>query len=110
MAWFSYPPDPFDILYHSLDGNTITAKNNFNFSYIDNPNLNKAIERANLLALGSKRLEAFAQIDKNAMRDLAPVAPLAHVNAPGFVAPNVGGYTYSTFGAVGADLNTLYWH
>ena len=110
MAWFSYPPDPFDILYHSLDGNTLTPKNNFNFSYIDNPDLNKAIERANLLPLGPKRLQAFAQIDRNALRDLAPVAPLAHVDAPGFVAPNVGGYTYSTFGAVGADLNTLYWH
>ena len=42
------------------------------------------------------------------MRDLAPVAPLASGSAVAFVAPNVGGYTYSAFGAIGADLGTLY--
>ena len=107
-AWFADYPDPYDVLYHNLDGNTITPKNNFDLSYIDDPKLNRAIEQSNLLPLGPRRTKVFADLDFQAMRDLAPVAPLANLNAVGFVAPNVGGYTYSTFGAIGADLGTLY--
>ena len=40
------------------------------------------------------------------MRDLAPIAPIAHGNAVNFISSKVGGYTYSTF--AGVDLGTLY--
>jgi ABC-type transport system substrate-binding protein len=107
-SWFADYPDPYDVLYHNLDGNTISARNNFNDSYIDNAALNASIEQANLLPLGRHRLQNFASIDFRAMRDLAPVAPLGDLHLAVFVGPHIGGFTYSMFGAIGADLGTLY--
>jgi peptide/nickel transport system substrate-binding protein len=107
-SWFADYPDPYDILYHLLDGNTITPRNNFNYSYLNNPTLNAQIEKANQLPLGQARLRAFAKIDYTAMRNLAPVFVLAHGNSVTFLASNIAGYVYSPFGAVGADLDTLY--
>ena len=83
-GWFADYPDPYDILYHNLDGNTITAQNNFNYSYIDDPKLNNAIEKANLLPLGPGRLRTFASIDYQTMRNLAPIAAWAHGNSGAF--------------------------
>jgi peptide/nickel transport system substrate-binding protein len=107
-GWFVDYPDAYDVLYHLLDGNTITPKNNFNLSYMDNPNLNAAIDKANQLPLGRARVKAFAKLDYDTMRDLAPVVAWADGNNIAFLAGNAAGYVNSVFGAIGIDLDMLY--
>lgn len=56
-----------------LDGDGIRETNNLDFSYLDCPRFNRAMDAASKLT-GDERYAAYAQLDRDLMRDAAPWA------------------------------------
>jgi peptide/nickel transport system substrate-binding protein len=69
-----------------LDGRTITASNNLDFSYFDSRRYDRLIEQASALPLGRARERAFGRLDVEVARNEAPLAALVERN---------GGYLFS---------------
>jgi ABC-type oligopeptide transport system substrate-binding subunit len=105
-GWVDDYPDPYDFYHLLLDGTTIVASNNTNFSYFNNASVNKAIAAANLLT-GAARLSAYGKLDQQVMTQYAPIAPWSYSNSRDFISGNIAGYTFAP--SVGlADLATFY--
>jgi ABC-type transport system substrate-binding protein len=64
--------DPYDFLF-LLDGGTIRAANNVNFSYYDDPDFNRRLAEAHALT-GQTRLDAFGALDVHVASTAAPLA------------------------------------
>ena len=56
----------------TLDGRTITATNNHNFSYFDSPRYNRLLAAAEALPLGRRRDTAFGRLDVDLAKNAAP--------------------------------------
>ncbi|HST25427.1 MAG TPA: ABC transporter substrate-binding protein [Gaiellaceae bacterium] len=105
-GWVDDYPDPYDFYHLLLDGTTIVATNNTNFSYFNSKSVNKAIASDNLLT-GQARLKAFGKLDQQVMTKYAPIASWSYQNSRDFISGNVAGYTFAP--SVGlADLATFY--
>ena len=66
-------PDPANFINVLLDGRRIQADNNVNASYFNNPTYNARMDKAYSLA-GDARTNAYAILDRDIMKDQAPVA------------------------------------
>jgi peptide/nickel transport system substrate-binding protein len=68
-------PDP-ECFLRTLDGRTITASNNFDFSYFDAPWYNRRFAKVSALPLGRARERAFFRLDMQVASREAPLVAL----------------------------------
>ena len=95
--------DPGAWLDH-VDGATIRPAGNVNASYFSDPTFNRRIRLARRLK-GERRYAAFATLDRDLMRDAAPIAPIGYLNDRHYVSARVGCYHHHpvygwNFGAI----------
>jgi peptide/nickel transport system substrate-binding protein len=74
VGWFKDFPDPQTILDPTFNGKNIIPSNNVNYSQLDVPAINKAMDRAELLTDANQRAQAWAQIDRM-VTEQAPLVP-----------------------------------
>jgi peptide/nickel transport system substrate-binding protein len=103
-GWGQDYPDPYDFINILLSGTSIQPANNINLSYFNVPKWNKRMSTASHLA-GQARYNAYAALDRDLMKQAAPVAPYINTNARIFVSKRVGCYVYSQ--VYGSILNAL---
>jgi ABC-type transport system substrate-binding protein/uncharacterized protein YvpB len=104
VGWGVDYPDPVDFL-QLLDGSTIQDTGNNDLSYFNDATFNQRLADASPLT-GATRFSTYGQIDIDAARDAAPLAPFANRNAKEFFSSRIGCETYlPTFGSV--DLASL---
>ena len=94
-GWGMDYPDPSNFINVLLDGRRIQADNNVNESYYNNPVYNARMDKANSLA-GAARLTAYGLLDRDLIRDQAPVAAYISTNARWFTSNIVGCYGYTS--------------
>jgi peptide/nickel transport system substrate-binding protein len=94
-GWGMDYPDPANFINVLLDGRRIQADNNVNASYFNDPTYNKRMDQAYGLA-GQARLTAYGLLDRDIMRDAAPVAPYISTNARILTSTKVGCYQYTS--------------
>jgi ABC-type oligopeptide transport system substrate-binding subunit len=87
-GWGNGSADPADIL-ELFDGTSIHARDNLNFSYLDNPAFNRKLHAAAELS-GSRRYRTYARLELELERDLAPVAAFASNANRDFFSARVG--------------------
>jgi ABC-type oligopeptide transport system substrate-binding subunit len=95
--------DPYEFM-RLVDGTTIGPSGNTNLSYFRHAGFDRRIARANRL-LGDARYEAFSAIDRDVMRQAAPVAVIAMLNDRYYVSARTGRYHYHP--VYGLDLPAL---
>lgn len=93
-GWGADYPDPSNFINVLLSGDRIQATNNVNESYWNDPVFNKRMADAAKLS-GDERLKAYGILDRDIMRDGAPMAPYINTNARIYVSDSVGCYTFS---------------
>ena len=103
-GWGQDYPDPYDFINILLSGTSIQPANNVNLSYFNTPKWNARMNTASHLA-GQARYNAYAALDRDLMKQAAPVAPYINTNARVFVSKRVGCYVYSQ--VYGSILNAL---
>lgn len=94
-GWGMDYPDPSNFINVLLDGRRIQADNNVNVSYFNDAKFNARMDKANSLA-GQARLTAYGLLDRDLMKDAAPVAPYISTNARIFTSAKLGCYGYSS--------------
>jgi peptide/nickel transport system substrate-binding protein len=87
-AWFPNYFDSGNVLF-LLDGTTIKATNNTNFSYFNDPGYNAAFAAANALT-GTARQQALGELDVVTARDKAPMAAFMGGNVREFFSRRIG--------------------
>jgi peptide/nickel transport system substrate-binding protein len=95
-GWCADYFDPFDYINVNLDGRSIQAANNTDYSYLNSPKLNSMMDAAANLT-GSARARAYQKLDYTIMKDYAPWVPYAIVNDNFLVSSRVHNYVYSTY-------------
>lgn len=98
-GWGMDYPDPSNFINVLLDGRRIQADNNVNVSYFNNATYNARMDKANSLA-GAARLTAYGLLDRDLMRDQAPVAPYISTNQRTFTSNTVGCFGYTSIQGV----------
>ena len=94
-GWGMDYPDPSNFINVLLDGRRIQAEHNVNVSYFNNATINRRMDRANSLS-GQARLTAYGLLDRDIMKDHAPLAPYISTNARIFTSASVGCYGYTS--------------
>ena len=94
-GWGMDYPDPSNFINVLLDGRRIQADHNVNVSYFNNAAINRRMDQANSLS-GQARLTAYGLLDRDIMRDHAPLAPYISTNARIFTSNTVGCYGYTS--------------
>lgn len=94
-GWGMDYPDPSNFINVLLDGRRIQADNNVNASYFNNATYNRRMDAAYKLA-GQARLTAYGLLDRDIMKDQAPVAPYISTNARILTSNKVGCYGYTS--------------
>ena len=92
-AWNADYPDPSNYMNVLLDGRRIQGDHNNNTSYFNDASINRRLEQASRLA-GEDRFSTYAELDRDVMRDKAPLAPFLTVMSRVLVGPNVGCFSY----------------
>src|SRR4051794_23224517 len=64
VGWLKDFPDPQSMLDPTFSGKAINATNNSNWAQLNDPKINKAIAKAEVLIDPAQRAKAWAQIDK----------------------------------------------
>jgi peptide/nickel transport system substrate-binding protein len=87
VGWVKDFQDPETLFDPTFDGNNILAQGNTNWSQLDDPAINAAMEKARFLPNGKARNNAWAAIN-NQVDALAPIVPLfwdsnININGPG---------------------------
>ena len=95
-GWCADYFDPFDYINVNLDGRSIQAQNNTDYSYLNSPKLNAAMDAAANLS-GAARTQAYQKLDYTIMKDYAPWVPYAIVNGVFFVSARTHNYIYSSY-------------
>ena len=93
-GWGMDYPDPSNFINVLLDGRRIQATNNVNESYFNNAAINKRMDKAYALA-GQARLDAYALLDRDIMKDHAPSAAYISTNARWLTSTKLGCYGYN---------------
>ncbi len=96
-GWGADYLDPYNFANKLFDGTGIQETNNNNLSYFNDPSWNKRLKAAALLS-GDARANEYAAIDRDLMKNAAPIAPYINTNAKILVGPDVGCYTYNSTG------------
>ncbi len=94
-GWGMDYPDPSNFINVLLDGRRIQADNNVNASYFNNAAINARMDKANATS-GAARLTAYGLLDRDIVKDYAPVAPYISTNARIFTSTVVGCYGYTS--------------
>jgi peptide/nickel transport system substrate-binding protein len=94
-GWGMDYPDPSNFINVLLDGRRIQADNNVNASYFNNATYNRRMDAAYKLA-GQARLNAYGLLDRDILKDQAPVAPYISTNARILTSNKVGCYGYTS--------------
>ncbi len=102
-GWASGTTDPGQVLAN-FDGSTIHASDNTNFSYIDDPALDRQLHAAAELS-GPQRYRAYAQLELVIERDIVPAAAIAVDASRDFFSAHVGCQVYQP--VYGTDLGAL---
>ena len=106
QAWGADYPDPVDFIDILLDGRNIQAENNNNNSYFNHAGFNKRMQSAGRISNLSKRYAAWALIDRDVMKQQAPIAPLFFRTVREFTSKRVGCWSYQPiYGAM--NLNAV---
>ena len=105
-GWIADYYDAYDFLNILLDGSNIPATNGNNFSYINDPTLNKELNHANTLT-GDARNKAYGDIATGLKQPggLAPWAPRGYPNNIDFFSSRIGCQVNS--GSYGMVLNSF---
>jgi peptide/nickel transport system substrate-binding protein len=93
-GWGADYPDPSNFINVLLDGGRIQTTNNVNEAYFNDPAFNKRMADAAALS-GDARLTAYANLDRDIMKEQAPLAPYIVTNARIYVGQDLGCYTFS---------------
>jgi ABC-type oligopeptide transport system substrate-binding subunit len=102
VGWKADYADPSAMLNVLLDGSTLRDTGNTNLSYLDDPDVNAALDAAEALS-GQARLDAYAALDALVMQNVAPVVPITTINRHDFLSSRVGCAGYDANGiALGA--------
>jgi peptide/nickel transport system substrate-binding protein len=80
-GWIEDFPDPYAALYVPFSGKAIVPINNSNWSVLNDPKVNNAIDSASAISDTPKRLAAFAQADKQIVDDAAAIPEVWATNA-----------------------------
>ena len=88
-------PDPSNFLNVLLDGRRIQADHNVNMSYFNDAGFNKKLDAANAKS-GQARLTAYGLLDRDLVKNYAPVAPYISTNARILTSTKVGCYGYTS--------------
>src|SRR5215211_6665616 len=88
-GWIADYPDPFDFINKLLDGRTIQAANNVNFSYFNSPIYNKKMDEA-AAQTGEARDRAYADLDADIAGNAVPLAAWSVPNNIDFFSSRVG--------------------
>jgi peptide/nickel transport system substrate-binding protein len=94
QAWGADYPDPVDFIDILLDGRNIQAENNNNNSYFNHVGFNNRMRNAGRISNLSKRYAAWAAIDRDVMKQQAPIAPLFFRTVREFTSKRVGCWSY----------------
>lgn len=78
-GWYVAVPDPVDILGANFDGRYVTNAVMFNFSYYNNPEVNRLLDLAAPEGIDAKRHALYQQAEELIVRD-APWVFLGHWN------------------------------
>jgi ABC-type transport system substrate-binding protein len=95
--------DPYDFM-RLVDGTTIRPADNSNISYFRHRGFDRRIARANRL-VGEARHRAFSAIDRDVMRQAAPVAVIGVLNDRHYVSARTGCFNYHP--VYGLDLPAI---
>jgi peptide/nickel transport system substrate-binding protein len=95
-GWCADYFDPFDYVNVNLDGRSIQAQNNVDYSYLNSLKLNRLMDAAANLS-GAARTQAYQKLDYSIMKDYAPWVPYAIVNDNFLVSSRVHNYIYSNY-------------
>jgi ABC-type transport system substrate-binding protein len=103
-GWGEDYPDPYDFINILLQGTSIQPDNNVNLSYFNEAKWNKRMDAA-AKQFGAARLRAYSILDRDLMRDSAPMAPYVNTTARILVSSRVKNYVFhkvygSDFGAI----------
>ncbi len=102
-GWASGTTDPGAMLA-IFDGSTIHASDNTNFSYIDDPALDRQLHAAAELS-GPQRYRVYAQLELVIERDIVPAAAIAVDASRDFFSAHLGCQVYQP--VYGTDLGAL---
>jgi peptide/nickel transport system substrate-binding protein len=104
-GWCADYFDPFDYINVNLDGRSIQAQNNVDYSYLNSSKLNAQMDAAANLS-GAARTQAYQKLDYTIMKNYAPWVPYSIINGVFFVSSRVHNYVYSSYFAE-PDFNAL---
>jgi peptide/nickel transport system substrate-binding protein len=93
LGWQADYADPSNFVNPLFDGNRIQQQHNSNMSYLDDPSLNRRMQEAYRLS-GDERLDAYAALDRDLVRDAVPVAAYLTTNARIYVSESVGCFSF----------------
>jgi peptide/nickel transport system substrate-binding protein len=94
QAWGADYPDPVDFIDILLDGRNLQAENNNNNAYFNHKGFNTRMQNAGRISNLSKRYAAWALIDRDVMKQQAPIAPLFFRTVREFTSKRVGCWSY----------------
>ena len=107
QAWGADYPDPVDFIDILLDGRNIQAENNNNNSYFNHVGFNNRMRDAGRISNLSKRYAAWALIDRDVMKQQAPIAPLFFRTVREFTSKRIGCWSYQPiYGSM--NLNAVF--
>ncbi len=93
-GWGADYADPVTFFNTLFWGGNIQQANNTNESYFNSPKFNRMILEAAATS-GTERFGKYANLDRQLMRDAAPVAPFINTNARIYVSDSLGCYKYA---------------
>jgi ABC-type oligopeptide transport system substrate-binding subunit len=100
-GWLADYPDPSNFVNVLLDGRRLQADNNVNVSYFNNATYHRRMDQAYRTA-GAPRYLAYATLDRDIVRDAAPVAPYISTSYRALLGPDVRNFGFSP--SVGLNL------
>ena len=93
-GWVADYADPYDFIDVLLNGKNIHEANNNNYSYFNDPKFIRKMEAAASMT-GSKRFQAYGNLDVDLSRNAVPWAARANSNDRVFISGRVGCYMFS---------------
>jgi peptide/nickel transport system substrate-binding protein len=97
VGWFADYPDPFNFINELFSGDN-------NFGHFENAGFERRMRQAAHFA-GTARASAYALLERDLMRQAAPIAPFVVLNDVLFVSPSLGCFTYDA--TTGPDLAAM---
>jgi ABC-type transport system substrate-binding protein len=104
-GWIADYYDPYDFINVLLCGCNITAQNNLNLAQMNIPVYDRRMKAAAKL-FGTARYAAYAKLDADIMRSVAPWAPISLINGRAFVSARTG-CVILQFALGGIDMSAL---